>query len=90
MKVLLSLTLVAMMGCLKPLPPEPPRPIVVEIRRLPPTVVKGEMIEVLPEPEPPVHTWLTGEELQKVLEERAKKQSDCWCSEGDPLCGCLP
>jgi hypothetical protein len=79
----------ALVGCLKPIPPEPPKPIVVVIE--PPTV-KVQVIEVIPDPEPPVHTWMTGEELQKVLDERHRQAvaDGQECDEGDPLCEVIP
>ena len=84
-----ALLLLTLVGCLKPIPPEPPKPVVVVI-----PATKGEIVsvEILPEPEPPVHTWMTGEELQKVLDERAKaaRERGEECYDGDPLCPNLP
>jgi hypothetical protein len=73
---------ICLVGCLKPIPPvpEPPRVIaVIEVPEPPPMVIYEE-----PDAGPPVQTWLTGEALQKVLEERAEQEHKC--QKGDPLC----
>jgi hypothetical protein len=83
-RLLLSICLV---GCLKPIPPvpEPPRVIaVIEVPEQPPMVIYEE-----PDAGPPIQTWLTGEALQKVLEERERQNRKCDCQDGDPLCECL-
>lgn len=64
-------------------------PVVVVIRQLPPTRVRGEMVEMI---EPPVKTWLSHEEwdqlrLQQAIEKAAAEDP---CQKGDPLCEHLP
>jgi len=87
-QVLLTLT-VCLVGCLKPIPPAPEPPHVIVVAEIP-APVAPLVIEDEPDAGPPVHTWLTGEELQKVLDERAKlEDSGCVCLQGDPLCDCL-
>lgn len=81
---LVSIGLVLLAGCSHSLPPEPPF-VIVEVRRLPPTIVKGEMMGMV---EPPVKTWLSREEwdqiqLQEAIEKAAKEDP---CQAGDPLC----
>jgi len=81
---LFSFSLVVMAGCSHSLPPEP-APITVEVRPLPPTRVKGEMLGMV---EPPVKTWLSKEEwdqlrLQQAIEKAANEDP---CQSGDPLC----
>ena len=74
-------------GCLKPIPPTPEPPKVITVIEVPepsPLVIVPEM-----DAGPPVMTWLTGEALQQVLDERAKAERKCDCEDGDPLCGCL-
>jgi hypothetical protein len=81
---LVSLGLVLLAGCSHSLPPEPPF-VIVEVRRLPPTIVKGETVQ---DESPPIKTWLSREEwdqiqLQEAIEKAAKEDP---CQAGDPLC----
>ncbi len=91
MKLGLLFVALAAIGCSHSLPPEPPYVETVTKHRLPPTVVKGEMVsaEVI---EPPVKTWLSREELdairlQEAIEKAAKEDP---CRAGDPLCPYIP
>jgi len=81
---LFSFSLVVMAGCSHSLPPEP-APITVEVRPLPPTRVKGEMLGMV---EPPVKTWLSKEELDQLRLQQAieKAAAEDPCQPGDPLC----
>lgn len=65
--------------------PTEPAAIVVVVRQLPPTRIKGETVE---EFTPPVKTWLSREEvdqqrLQQAIEKAAAEDP---CQKGDPLC----
>ncbi len=87
MKTYFLLICMCTVGCLKPIPPAPEPPhviVVVDVPAPPPLVILPEV-----DAGPPVKTWLTGEDLQKVLDERAKQNRKCDCDDGDPLCGCL-
>jgi hypothetical protein len=86
MKTIVLASMLALVGCLKPIPPEPPKPVVIII--LPPT--KGEIVsvEILPDPEPPVHTWMTGDEIPKA-DAGPEGVDECGCLSGDPLCSCI-
>lgn len=82
----ISIGLLMLAGCShsQALPAEP-APVVVEVRRLPPTRIKGETVE---EFTPPVKTWLSREELdqqrlQQAIEKAAQEDP---CQAGDPLC----
>ena len=89
MKTIVVVSMMALAGCMKPIPPEPPKPVVMVI---PPPPTEVQVIEIVPDPEPPVHTWMTGEELQKLLDERHKQAIEAGeeCYEGDPLCEVVP
>jgi hypothetical protein len=69
-------------GCLKPLPPTPPQPVMVDVETLP-----DAESEILIEPEagPVIKTWLSKEETV----EQQKEQDDP-CQKGDPLCDVVP
>lgn len=78
-------------GCLRPLPPASEPPVVVEVRRLPPPMVYGTMVEE-EDAGPVLKTWLSKEELdeqnlQKAIEKAAAEDP---CQKGDPLCPDLP
>ena len=69
--------------------PAEPAAVVVVVRQLPPTRIKGEMVEMI---EPPIKTWLSREEvdqqrLQQAIEKAAAEDP---CQKGDPLCEHIP
>jgi hypothetical protein len=77
-------SLLVLAACSHSLPPEPAI-ITVEVRPLPPTRVKGEMVEVI---EPATKTWLSREEwdqiqLREAMEKAVREDP---CQAGDPLC----
>lgn len=78
-------------GCLKPLPPEPTPVMVVDIKPLPPTKVYGEIVsvEII---EAPIKTWLSKEEVeeQRLQQEKLRKEQEDPCAKGDPLCDVIP
>lgn len=100
--ILLVLSSVLVVGCMRPIPPEPPKPQVIEIPPQPPIQKVDEPKVVMPEVEEevpaPTETWSTpeaeskrlqnAETLQKAIEEAARR-GDCLCAPGDPLCHCL-
>ena len=65
--------------------PAEPAPVVVVIRQLPPTRIKGETVEEIA---PPVKTWLSREELdqQRLQQAIEKAAAEDPCQKGDPLC----
>jgi hypothetical protein len=71
-------------GCLKPLPPEPPQPVMVDVKALPDA---ESDIQILVEPEagPVIKTWLSKDEVKNQQEEQ-----DDSCQKGDPLCEVIP
>lgn len=73
-------------GCLKPLPPEPTPPVLIEVRTLPPIHNASPEVEV--DAAPPVKTWLSKEEVeaQRLQEAIEKAASEDPCQKGDPLC----
>lgn len=87
---------------MRPVPPEPPKPQVIEIPPQPPIQNVDELKVVTPEVKEeasaPIETWSTpeaenkklqnAETLQKAIEEAARR-GDCLCAHGDPLCHCL-
>lgn len=75
-----------MAGCLKPVPPEPLAPVVVEVRTLPP--IHGTSIEVEADAAPPIKTWLSKEEVeeQRLKDAIEKAAQEDPCQKGDPLC----
>lgn len=86
----ISIGLLMLVGCShsSALPAEP-APVVIEVRRLPPTRIKGETVE---EFTPPVKTWLSREEWdqQRLREAIEKAAQEDPCQKGDPLCEHLP
>jgi hypothetical protein len=77
-------TLLLLTGCSHSLPPEPSY-VIVEVKRLPATIVKGETVE---DYTPPVKTWLSREELDQLRLQQAieKAAAEDPCQAGDPLC----
>ena len=73
-------------GCLKPLPPEPIPPVLVDVRQVTPI----HTITVMPEEDasPPIKTWLSKEEVdaQRLQEAIDKAAQEDPCQKGDPLC----
>lgn len=69
--------------------PAEPAPVVVVIRQLPPTRIKGETVEEIA---PPVKTWLSREELdqQRLQQAIEKAAAEDPCQKGDPLCEHIP
>lgn len=86
-----ALLMLALVGCLKPQPPAPPSVTVVEVRRIPIPRTYGTIVDV-EIVEEPTHTWITGDELQKLQDERHKKavHDGLECMDGDPLCSTIP
>lgn len=85
----LSIVLAMMtLSCLKPVPPPPEVPQVVIVEEITPPHVPTIVIE--PDAAPPVHTWMTGQEAIDAQKERERRESSCFCEDGDPLCECVP
>lgn len=105
MKLSLITIIILMVGCAKPIPPQPPAPIQVQVE---PVMVKPEP----PKPEPPaaslftpeeeqvIHTWMTAEDIQNLHKEITltiknshKKPASipgvCNCDPTDRNCGCI-
>lgn len=81
----------ALVGCSAPLPPQDVTTVTVTRVAYTPARVYGQIIsvEVI---DPPLSTWITGDELQKLLLERHKKNvaAGLECEDGDPLCSTIP
>ena len=95
MKTILTIGLMTLVGCVNSVATEPPATVrtVTKVTRRPLTEARvyGQVIsvEVIEEP---IHTWMTPEDVEKMIEERhrrAREQGlECW--PGDPLCADLP
>lgn len=97
MKLSFIILAALLVGCMKPIPPQPPAAIVVTVQPIHDLPkVKGVVVVEDTPVDPPLHTWLTQEDIDKMAAQRlqdametAIKKDSCMCHPGDPLCSCL-